>query len=57
MTTPRREALANVADHFLDCVETSASPLTDGASALRVIEILEAATRSLQAGGAPIEVA
>ena len=57
VTAPRREALANVADHFLDCISTSASPLTDGASALRVIEVLEAATRSLGAGGAPIEVA
>ena len=57
VTAPWREALANVADHFLDCIETSAPPLTDGASALRVIETLEAATRSLEAGGAPIEVA
>ena len=31
--------------------------LTDGLSALRVIEVLEAATRSLRSGGAPIEVA
>lgn len=54
---PRREALANVADHFLDCIETTASPLTDGASALRVIEVLEAATHSLEACGAPVEVA
>ena len=57
VATPRREALATVAEHFLECIETSASPLTDGASALRVIEVLEAATRSLKAGGAPIEVA
>ncbi len=57
VTPPRREALANVADHFLDCIETTASPLTDGASALRVIEVLEAATHSLEACGAPVEVA
>ena len=57
VTTPHREALANVADHFLDCIEASASPLTDGASALRVIQVLEAASRSLEAGGASIEVA
>ena len=54
---PEREALANVVDHFLDCLAASASPLTDGASALRVIEVLEAAARSLEVGGAPIEVA
>jgi predicted dehydrogenase len=57
VTLPQREALASLADHFLDCVETSSSPLTDGASALRITEVLEAATRSLDAGGAPIEVA
>ena len=57
VTPPEGEALANVADHFLNCVETAAPPLTDGRSALRVIEVLEAATRSLEVGGAPIEVA
>ena len=56
VTPPDREALANLADHFLDCIAASAPPLTDGASALRVIEVLEAATRSFQVGGAPIEV-
>ena len=39
--------------HFVDCVRSGAAPRSDGASALRVVELLEAATRSLRAGGQP----
>jgi predicted dehydrogenase len=40
--------------HFLDCVEHGRRPLTDGASGLEVVRVLEAAQRSLAADGAPV---
>ena len=40
--------------HFLDCIEHGRRPLTDGASGLEVVRVLEAAQRSLAADGAPV---
>jgi UDP-2-acetamido-3-amino-2,3-dideoxy-glucuronate N-acetyltransferase len=37
--------------HFLDCVRTRRQPVTDGWSGLRVLQVLQAAQRSLQMGG------
>lgn len=37
--------------HFLDCVRENRPPLTDGYNGLRVVEIIEAAQRSLKNGG------
>lgn len=51
------EALAVGARHFIDCVETGARPQTDGASGVRVVRILEAATRSMAERGRPVELA
>ncbi len=53
---PMVEPLEVECRHFLDCVQNGKSPLTDGASALRVVRVLEAAQRSLDADGAPIVV-
>jgi predicted dehydrogenase len=39
---------------FLDAVRTRRPPLTDGASGLRVLQVLEAAQRSLERHGAPV---
>ena len=50
------EALANVAQHFAECVRHGRRPLTDGASGLRVVRILEAAEQSLIAGGSAVEL-
>lgn len=36
--------------HFVDCVRTGATPLTDGANGLAVVEVLEAAQLSLRLG-------
>ena len=36
--------------HFLDCVQTGMRPLTDGANGLAVVEVLEAAERSMREG-------
>lgn len=45
------EPLAAEIDHLLDCVEKGKTPLTDGQSGLEVVKVLEAAERSLSAGG------
>lgn len=41
--------------HFLDCIHRGARPLSDAASGVRIIRILEAAQRSLAADGVPME--
>ena len=48
------EPLRLECQHFLECVRTRQTPRTDGASGLRVIRALEAASRSLERGGAPV---
>jgi predicted dehydrogenase len=58
MTAPplaTREALANEAEHFLECIEIGTAPITSGASALRLITLLECADRSMRQRGRVIE--
>ncbi len=38
-------------EHFLDCIDTGATPLTDGRSGLRVVELTEAATSPMRGRG------
>lgn len=40
--------------HFIDVARGSETPRSDGADGVRVVRVLEAATRSLAEGGAPI---
>ena len=42
-----KEALQTEVEHFVECVTTGASPVSNGLSGLRVIEMLEAASRRL----------
>jgi UDP-2-acetamido-3-amino-2,3-dideoxy-glucuronate N-acetyltransferase len=49
---PLREECA----HFLRCVASRAKPLTDGASGVTVLKILEACQASLDSGGAVIKL-
>lgn len=42
--------------HFVDCVRTRQSPLTDGPSGLRVLQVLHAAQRSLMTNGCPVQL-
>jgi predicted dehydrogenase len=42
--------------HFIDCIERGACPATDLAQGVRVTAVLEAAERSLAAGGTPLPV-
>jgi predicted dehydrogenase len=50
------EALGVEASHFLRCIEEKAPPLSDGQAGLRVVEILEAATRSMNERGRPVDL-
>ncbi|NIA21579.1 MAG: Gfo/Idh/MocA family oxidoreductase [Anaerolineaceae bacterium] len=50
------EPLRDECRHFLDSIAGDTTPLSDGRDGLRVVKVLEAASRSLAAGGAPIEL-
>jgi predicted dehydrogenase len=54
--TPSGEPLRAECLHFLECVEKGQTPRSDGRDGLRVVRVLEAAERSLKAGGAPIQL-
>jgi predicted dehydrogenase len=43
--------------HFSRCITERVTPITDVASGVRTVEILDAAQRSLEQGGAPVGVA
>jgi predicted dehydrogenase len=51
-----KEALEAEAEHFIACVRHEASPICGGMDGLRVVEILEAACKSIDAHGAPIQL-
>jgi predicted dehydrogenase len=46
-----REPLRCECEHFVKCIRTGATPITDGANGLRVVRVLEAANYSLRRGG------
>lgn len=50
------EPLKTECQHFLDCIRTGQTPLTDGLKGLEVVRILEASTASLRLQGAPIKL-
>jgi predicted dehydrogenase len=50
------EALRTEAQHFADCVMNGTTPITDAHSGMRVVRLLEAATRSMKDRGRAIEV-
>lgn len=51
-----KEALHTEVQHFVDCVATGSSPVSDGWSGLRVVEVLEAASRSIADHGRPVRL-
>jgi len=53
---PEREALSGVAAEFADAISEKRPPKTDGGAGLRVLEVLEATNRSLQANGALVSL-
>lgn len=52
----QEEPLKTECQHFLDCIETGAKPLTSGHEGLELVKILEAASASLKDRGAPVAV-
>jgi UDP-2-acetamido-3-amino-2,3-dideoxy-glucuronate N-acetyltransferase len=53
---PEGEPLLEELKHFVDCVRTRRPPRTDGANGLRVLRVLDACQRSIEAGGQPMRV-
>jgi predicted dehydrogenase len=53
----QEEPLKTECQHFLDCIERGAEPLTGGDAGLELVEILEAASKSLKQQGAPVPLA
>ncbi|MFN2532847.1 MAG: Gfo/Idh/MocA family protein [Pyrinomonadaceae bacterium] len=51
------EALQTEAQHFLDCINNKRQPTTDGRAGLRMVQMIEAAEKSLQARGSLIDIA
>ena len=53
---PAKEALQTEAEHFITCLHSGKSPISNGRTGLQVVEILEAASRSVAAQGNPIRL-
>lgn len=51
---PAAEALAAEVEDFLDCVESSRQPRSDGRDGLAVVRLLECAQQSIERGGEPV---
>ena len=50
------QPLRNECDHFLDCIETGDTPLTDGREGLAVVRVLEAIDASIRDGGREVRI-
>jgi predicted dehydrogenase len=50
------EPILTEAAHFIHCIETGATPITGGGLGLQVVEMLEAASRSMTLRGHPVEL-
>ena len=53
---PTKEALQTEAEHFIACLNSGKSPISDGETGLQVVQILEAASRSVVAQGNPVSL-
>ena len=53
--TPGGEPLSLECEHFVDCILDNKPVLSDGASGLRVVRVLEAGQKSLKNDGKPID--
>jgi predicted dehydrogenase len=51
----QEEPLRGECQHFLECIEKGAEPLTSGYKGLELVKILEAASASLKDQGAPVK--
>jgi predicted dehydrogenase len=50
------EPLKKQSEHFINCIQRGISPLTDGYNGLRVVSILEAASKSLKFAGKAVSI-
>jgi predicted dehydrogenase len=50
------EPLKKECDHFLTCVQKGMCPLSDGYSGLRVVSILEGASKSMRLSGRSVQI-
>lgn len=50
------EPLRSECEHFANCIQDDANPVSDGLSGLTVVQIMEAADESLAYGGAPVDI-
>jgi UDP-2-acetamido-3-amino-2,3-dideoxy-glucuronate N-acetyltransferase len=48
------EPLRNECAHFVECIKNGTTPRTDGKNGLRVVQVLEAAQRSLDEEGSAV---
>ncbi len=53
---PAKEALQTETEHFIDCLRRGVSPISSGSTGLYVVEILEAASRSIASQGNPVRL-
>jgi len=53
---PSGEPLAIECKHFIDSIVNDTTPRSDGADGLRVVQVLEAGSRSLANNGLPVEI-
>jgi predicted dehydrogenase len=53
---PVREALSIEAAHFVDCIDHGTRPMTDGEAGLRIVRLLEAASRSMAERGRLVDI-
>jgi predicted dehydrogenase len=51
------EGLGTEAQHFVECIRNGVPPLTDGATGVRIVRILEAAEESFRQRGKPVDIA
>ncbi len=53
---PMTEALSTEVSHFVECIKTGKTPLTDGVAGLNVVRILEASDKSIKMRGKEIKL-
>jgi len=51
-----KEPLQAECDHFIDCVMNRTKPRSDGIDGLKVLNVLSAAQKSMESGGAPVDI-
>jgi predicted dehydrogenase len=52
----QEEPLKVECQHFVDCIKTGATPISNGQHGLELVRILEASSKSLQQQGAPVHL-